>query len=59
MFDTFQNRLTVEGYLVAESGLHVGVGRAGELVGTELPVVRDTRDCPFSMAANMGSRQRA
>ena len=39
--------MTVEGYLVAESGLHLGVGRAGELVGTELPVIRDTRGCPL------------
>jgi CRISPR-associated RAMP protein (TIGR02581 family) len=47
MFDTFRNRLIVDGYLVAESGLHVGVGRAGELVGTELPVIRDARDHPL------------
>jgi len=47
MFDTFQNRLTVDGYLVAESGLHVGVGRAGELAGTELPVIRDEHERPF------------
>lgn len=47
MFDTFQNRLTVDGYLVAESALRVGTGRAGALTGTELPVIRDVRERPF------------
>jgi CRISPR-associated RAMP protein (TIGR02581 family) len=47
MFDTFQNRLTVDGYLVAESALRVGTGRAGALTGTELPVIRDVYDRPF------------
>jgi CRISPR-associated RAMP protein (TIGR02581 family) len=47
MFDTFQSRLTVEGYLVAESALRVGTGRAAELAGTELPVIRDNHDRPF------------
>jgi len=47
VFDTFRNRLIVDGYLVAESGLHVGVGRAAEFVGTELPVIRDKHDRPF------------
>jgi CRISPR-associated RAMP protein (TIGR02581 family) len=47
MFDTFQNRLTVEGYLVAKSALHVGTGRIAALSGTELPVIRDVYDAPF------------
>jgi len=47
MFDTFQSHLTVDGYLVAESGMRVGAGRAAELAGTELPVIRDNHDCPF------------
>lgn len=47
MFDTFQSRLTIDGYLVAESGLRVGIGRAAELVGTELAVIRDNHDRPF------------
>jgi CRISPR/Cas system CSM-associated protein Csm3 (group 7 of RAMP superfamily) len=47
MFDTFRNRLIVDGYLVAESGLRVGTGRSAELVGTELPVIRDNHDRPF------------
>ena len=47
MFDTFRSRLIVDGYLVAESGLRVGTGRSAELVGTELPVIRDNHDRPF------------
>jgi CRISPR-associated RAMP protein (TIGR02581 family) len=47
MYDTFQSRLTVDGYLVAESALRVGTGRAAELAGTELPVIRDNHDRPF------------
>jgi CRISPR-associated RAMP protein (TIGR02581 family) len=47
MFDTFQSRITVDGYLTAESGLRVGTGRASALVGSELPVIRDYHDRPF------------
>jgi CRISPR-associated RAMP protein (TIGR02581 family) len=47
MFDAFRNRLIIEGYLVAESGLRVGTGRATELVGAELPVIRDNHGRPF------------
>jgi CRISPR-associated RAMP protein (TIGR02581 family) len=47
MYDTFQSRLTVDGYLVAESALRVGTGRAAELAGTELPVIRDNHNRPF------------
>ncbi|MEJ5312380.1 MAG: CRISPR-associated RAMP protein Csx7 [Anaerolineae bacterium] len=47
MFDTFQSRLTVAGYLVAESPLRVGAGHATELVDAELPVIRDQHDRPF------------
>lgn len=47
MFDTFHSRLTIDGYLVAESALRVGTGRAAEVVGTELPVIRDAHERPF------------
>jgi CRISPR-associated RAMP protein (TIGR02581 family) len=47
MFDTFQNRLTVDGYIVAESALRVGAGRASALTGTELAVLRDSQARPF------------
>lgn len=47
MFDAFHSRLTIDGYLVAESALRVGIGRAAEVVGTELPVIRDAHERPF------------
>jgi len=47
MFDRFSNRLTVQGWLVAETALRVGTGRATEPVGTDLPVIRDELDRPF------------
>ncbi len=47
MFDIFQNRLVIDGYLVAESGLRVGTGRIAAITGTELAVIRDHHDYPF------------
>jgi len=47
MFDTFQSRLTVAGYLVADSALLVGAGRVSAITGTELPVIRDAHGRPF------------
>lgn len=47
MFDTFQSRLTIKGYLVADSALRIGTGRVSTVTGTELAVIRDTRGRPF------------
>lgn len=47
MFDTFQSRLTVAGYLVAQSALRIGTGRVSTFTGSELPVIRDARGQPF------------
>jgi len=47
MFDTFESRLVVKGYIVPETALRIGVGRAAAVAGTELPVIRDAHDCPF------------
>ena len=47
MFDTFQSRLTIDGYLVADSPLRVGTGRVSAITGTELPVIRDAIGRPF------------
>jgi CRISPR-associated RAMP protein (TIGR02581 family) len=46
-FDTFANRLTIEGSLVARTAIRIGAGRATEPVGTDLPVVRDERGRPI------------
>jgi CRISPR-associated RAMP protein (TIGR02581 family) len=46
-FDTFHNRLTIEGTLAAQTAMRIGAGRATEPVGTDLPVVRDGQGRPF------------
>jgi len=47
MFDTFSNRLVIEGWLVTRTALRVGTGRTTEPVGTDLPVIRDALGRPF------------
>jgi len=47
MFDTLQSRLTITGYLAADSALRIGTGRVSALTGTELPVIRDAHGYPF------------
>jgi len=47
MFDTFKNRLFVEGYIVLETPLHIGIGRGAEVAGTELPVIRNNLNQPY------------
>lgn len=47
MFDQFESRLLLEGTLTATTALRIGVGRATEPVGTDLPVIRDARSYPF------------
>jgi len=47
MFDTFESRLVVEGYIVPETALRIGVGRVAAVAGTELPVIRDSLGRPY------------
>lgn len=47
MFDTFESRLIVEGYVLLESALRIGTGRVSAVAGTELPVMRDSLDRPY------------
>ncbi len=47
MFDTFESRLVVEGYIVPETALRIGVGRVATVSGTELPVMRDSLGRPY------------
>lgn len=46
-FDTFRNRLTIEGALTAQTAMRIGAGRATEPVGTDLPVLRTSQGRPF------------
>ena len=59
MFDQFSNRLTVQGWLVAETALRVGTGRATEPVGTDLPVMRDELGRPFIPGSSLKGALRA
>jgi CRISPR-associated RAMP protein (TIGR02581 family) len=59
MFDRFSNRLTVEGWLVTETALRVGTGRATEPVGTDLPVMRDELGRPFIPGSSFKGTLRA
>ncbi len=59
MFDKFKNRLTLQGWLVAETALRVGTGRATEPVGTDLPVIRDALDRPFIPGSSFKGTLRA
>lgn len=47
LFDTFHGRLRLEGLLTTRTGLHIGAGGSGELLGTDLPVVRNSAGQPF------------
>lgn len=47
LFDTFHGRLRLEGLLTTRTGLHIGAGGSGDLLGTDLPVVRDGAGQPF------------
>lgn len=47
MFDRFENRLVLGGTLTAETALRIGAGKSTEVVGTDLPVLRDALGQPF------------
>jgi len=59
MFERFSNRLTVQGWLVAQTALRVGTGRATEPVGTDLPVMRDALGRPFIPGSSFKGALRA
>jgi len=47
MFDKFENRLVLSGWLVAQTALRIGAGRATEPGGSDLPVLRDSQGRPY------------
>jgi len=59
MFDCFQNRLTLTGILTAETAFRIGAGRGTEVVGTDLPVVRDARGRPYIPGSSFKGALRA
>lgn len=47
-FDKFASRTTIRGDLIAETGLHIGVGGSSiDPSATDSPVIRDSRGRPF------------
>lgn len=47
MFDRFTSRMELRGWLMAETAFRIGAGRSSEVLGTDLPVVRDVQDKPY------------
>jgi len=47
MFDTLTSRMELRGWLEAETAFRIGAGRSSEVLGTDLPVVRDAQDKPY------------
>jgi CRISPR-associated RAMP protein (TIGR02581 family) len=47
MFDTFKSRLELSGWLAAETAFRIGAGRSSEVIGADLPVVRDLKGQPY------------
>ena len=47
MFNTFQSRLILEGEVETLTAIRVGAGRSTAVLGSDLPVVRDTKNHPY------------
>jgi CRISPR-associated RAMP protein (TIGR02581 family) len=58
-FEKLHNRLTVTGTLVAQTAMRVGAGRASDIVGNDLPVLRDALKRPFIPGASLKGAFRA
>lgn len=58
-FAAFRNRLTVTGTLVALTALRIGAGRASDVIGNDLPVLRDVFGAPFVPGASLKGALRA
>lgn len=58
-FDALRNRLTVTGQLVALTALRIGAGRASDVVGNDLPVLRDALGAPLIPGASLKGALRA
>jgi CRISPR-associated RAMP protein (TIGR02581 family) len=58
-FAALRNRLIVRGDLVALTALRIGAGRATDVVGNDLPVLRDALGAPFVPGASIKGALRA
>lgn len=59
MFDRFSNRITLRGTLTTQTALRIGAGRATEVTGTDLPVVRDAFNRPYIPGSSFKGALRA
>ncbi len=58
-FEQLHNRLEVHAELVAQTALRVGAGRASDVTGNDLPVLRDALHRPFIPGASLKGAFRA
>ncbi len=58
-FAALHNRLRVKGNLVALTALRIGAGRSNDVVGNDLPVLRDSMRRPFLPGASLKGAFRA
>jgi CRISPR/Cas system CSM-associated protein Csm3 (group 7 of RAMP superfamily) len=58
-FAALQNRLHVRGTLVAQTALRIGTGRSNDVIGNDLPVLRDSLGAPFVPGASLKGAFRA
>ncbi|WP_298820649.1 type III CRISPR-associated RAMP protein Csx7 [Chloroflexus sp.] len=58
-FAALRNRLTVRGDLVSLTGLRIGAGRETNIIGNDLPVIRDALGRPFIPGSSLKGSFRA
>ena len=58
-FAALQNRLKVRGTLGAQTALRIGTGRSNDVIGNDLPVLRDSLGAPFVPGASLKGAFRA
>ncbi|KAB8145987.1 CRISPR-associated RAMP protein [Chloroflexia bacterium SDU3-3] len=58
-FAALQNRLSVRGMLVAQTALRIGAGRSLDVIGSDLPVLRDVWGTPYVPGASLKGAFRA
>jgi CRISPR-associated RAMP protein (TIGR02581 family) len=58
-FATLNNRLVIKGNLVAVTALRIGAGRDTNVIGNDLPVLRDSLGAPFIPGASLKGAFRA
>lgn len=54
-----RNRLDIQGILVARTALRIGAGRSNDVIGNDLPVLRDSLGAPFVPGASLKGAFRA